>query len=166
MPILDARTLDFMSHSAAQTHRLGVRLGELLRPGDLICLSGELGTGKTTFAAGVGRGWGVTQPLTSPTFILVNEYPRPGDGLKLYHIDCYRVQDAREALDFGLAEILDAPGIVLIEWAERIQSVLPRERLWITLRYVAETKRGLLFEASGARYERLLADFRRRAFGV
>lgn len=166
MPILDEHKLDVMSHSAAQTHRLGVRLGELLRSGDLICLSGELGTGKTTFIAGVGRGWGVTQPLTSPTFILVNEYPRPGDRLKLYHVDCYRVQDAREALDFGLTEILDAPGVVLIEWAERIQSVLPPQRLWITLRHVAETKRGLLFEASGARYERLLAEFRRRAFGV
>lgn len=166
MPILDERTLDFMSHSAAQTHRLGVRLGELLRSGDLICLSGDLGTGKTTFAAGVGRGWGATQPVTSPTFILVNEYPRPGDGLTLYHVDCYRVENAREALDFGLAEILDSPGAVLIEWAERIQAVLPRERLWIALRHVGDTKRGLLFEASGARYERLLADFRRSAFGV
>jgi len=166
MPILDERTLDFVSHSAEQTQRLGVRLGELLRSGDLVCLSGDLGTGKTTFAAGVGRGWGALQPVTSPTFILVNEYPRPGDGLTLYHVDCYRVENAREALDFGLAEILDSAGAVLIEWAERIQSALPRERLWIALRHVGETKRGLMFMASGARYERLLADFRRSAFGV
>jgi tRNA threonylcarbamoyladenosine biosynthesis protein TsaE len=166
MPILDERKLDFMSHSAAQTHRLGVRLGELLRSGDLVCLSGELGAGKTTFVAGVGRGWGATQTVTSPTFILVNEYPRPGDGLTLYHIDCYRVENAREALDFGLGEILDGRGVALIEWAERIQVVLPRERLWVSLRPVADTKRGLLFEATGARYERLLAEFRRSAFGV
>ncbi|HEX6386596.1 MAG TPA: tRNA (adenosine(37)-N6)-threonylcarbamoyltransferase complex ATPase subunit type 1 TsaE, partial [Anaerolineae bacterium] len=80
MAILDKWTLDFVSNSVEQTVRLGVRLGELLQGRDLLCLSGELGVGKTALARGVGRGWGTALRVTSPTFVLVNEYPRVSDG--------------------------------------------------------------------------------------
>ena len=166
MPILDDRTLDFVSNSAAQTERLGVRLGELLKPGDLVCLEGDLGTGKTCLARGISRGWGAIYSATSPTFTLVNEYARALDGLPLFHLDCYRIEGAQEAVDIGLDDILDRPGVVMIEWPERIASVLPPERLWITLRWTAVTKRGLCLAAEGGRAEKLLADFRRSAFGV
>lgn len=164
MPILDARTLEFISHSAAQTQRFGVRLGELLQPGDVLCLSGDLGSGKTTMTVGIGQGWGALQMPTSPTFTLVNEYTRPGDTARLVHIDCYRVADAREALDFGLDDYLDGRSAMVIEWPERIATILPADRLWITLRHFTETKRSLRFEARGLRAEEMLALFRRSAF--
>ena len=166
MPILDHQTLDFVSNSAAQTERLGVRLGELLQPGDLICLAGDLGAGKTCLARGVSRGWGAARSATSPTFTLINEYPRAVDNLPLFHLDCYRLQKPEEAIHIGLDDILDQRGVVMIEWPERIEPVLPADRLWINLRWTAATKRGLRWQASGQRFVELLADFRLSAFGV
>ncbi len=165
MPIHDDRMLDFVSNSATQTKRLGVRLGELLQPGDLMCLEGDLGAGKTCLARGISRGWGASRSATSPTFTLVNEYRRTSDSLPLFHVDCYRLRGPRDALEIGLDDVLDQPGVVMIEWPERIADILPSERLWITLRWSATTKRGFYLAASGQRYQELLADFRRSAFG-
>jgi tRNA threonylcarbamoyladenosine biosynthesis protein TsaE len=164
MPILDERTLEFISHSPEQTLRLGARLGERLVSGDVLCLSGELGAGKTTFVAGAGLGWGALEPVTSPTFVLVNEYRR-ADGLCLRHMDCYRLNSGAEALALGLEDLLDAPGAMLIEWPERILEVLPSERLNLKLTWVSDSKRGFRLEALGAHYERLLEAFRRATFG-
>lgn len=166
MPILDAHTLDFLSHGAEQTQRYGVRLGELLESGDVLCLSGALGAGKTCLANGIGRGFGIAEPMTSPTFTLMNEYRRPGDGQLVVHVDCYRLADGREALDAGLGEYLDGSCVVLIEWPERVADILPQERLWIALREIGETKRSLLMEGQGTRYLKLLSDFRLSAFGI
>ena len=91
MPILDEHTLDFVSHSPEQTHRLGARLGALLQAGDLVCLVGELGTGKTCLAQGIGRGLGVVGPITSPTYTLIAEYRLLPPTPPLYHIDVYRL---------------------------------------------------------------------------
>ncbi|MEX2030900.1 MAG: tRNA (adenosine(37)-N6)-threonylcarbamoyltransferase complex ATPase subunit type 1 TsaE [Anaerolineales bacterium] len=164
MPILDERTLEFHSHSAEQTERLGVRLGELLQPGDLICLAGDLGAGKTVFARGIARGWGSLDSVTSPTFVLINEYRR-GDDSRLSHVDAFRIGGAREALDLGLRELLDEPGPVVVEWPERLAEAMPKDRLWIQLAWVEESRRHLRLEASGPRYERLLRDYRQAAFG-
>jgi tRNA threonylcarbamoyladenosine biosynthesis protein TsaE len=166
MPILDDRTLDFVSHSAVQTERLGVRLGELLKPGDVLCLEGELGAGKTCLARGISRGWGAARSATSPTFTLINEYLRALDNLPLFHLDCYRLQGPEDAWAIGLDDILDQPGVVMIEWPERIAAALPMERLWVALRWAATTKRGICFSAVGERPKKLLADFRYSAFGV
>ena len=97
MPILDDRSLEFLSHSPEQTRRLGVRLGELLKDGDLICLAGDLGSGKTTLAQGIARGWGSLDPVTSPTFVLINEYRR-ADDTRLYHFDAFRLSGAGEVV--------------------------------------------------------------------
>ncbi|MGH2521167.1 MAG: tRNA (adenosine(37)-N6)-threonylcarbamoyltransferase complex ATPase subunit type 1 TsaE [Anaerolineales bacterium] len=164
MPILDQRSLDFVSHSPEQTVRLGVRLGERLRAGDVVALSGELGAGKTTFVTGVGRGWGALDPVTSPTFVLVNEYRR-ADGLRLRHLDCYRLNSGAEALALGFDDLLAEDSVMLIEWPEHILEVLPPERLHLTLRWMDDEKRGVRLEAKGAQYEELLNDFRRAAFG-
>jgi len=164
VPILDERTLDFASHSPEQTVRLGVRLGERLQPGDVLCLSGDLGSGKTTLTSGIGRGWGALDQVTSPTFVIVNEYRR-ADGLRLYHLDCYRLNSGTDALALGFDDLLNSDSILLIEWPERIAHVLPLDQLRVTLRWLDDTKRNVRMEATGARYEDLLQDFRRSAFG-
>ncbi len=164
--ILDKQTLDFISSSVEQTVRLGVRLGELLEVGDIICLSGELGSGKTALARGIGRGWGAGQRVTSPSFTLVNQYPRLRDGCILYHVDCYRLKGEGEITTAGLEDILDDDGVIMIEWPERIESLLPDTRLWIKLRHVSETRRGLRLHSEGDRPTELLDLFRQSAFGI
>jgi tRNA threonylcarbamoyladenosine biosynthesis protein TsaE len=167
MPILDEHTLDFISHSPAQTLRLGSRLGALLRPGDLLCLEGELGTGKTCLVQGIGEGMGVAESITSPTFTLVAEHrPQPPSPV-LYHIDVYRLSEpVAEAWAIGLEEVLQSDGVCVIEWADRIREALPAACLWITLRHVEEFKRGVTMVACGSRYDELLQAFRERAFGM
>ncbi len=166
-PILDAHSVECPSHGPEQTQRLGVRLGELLRAGDVICLEGALGAGKTCLAQGIGRGCGVTEWLISPTFTLIHEYRQPRNGTALYHVDLYRVSSAQEALMLGLDDYLDDPSaITVIEWPEQIIELLPEDRLWISIRPIDGNKRILLFSAHGARYEALLRTFRRRAFGI
>ncbi len=164
MPILDEHSLDFWSHSPEQTVRFGARLGERVRPGDVITVSGELGAGKTTLISGLARGWGSTDQVTSPTFVLVNEYHRP-DGQVLWHLDCYRLQSADEAIAFGFDDLLASGGVMVIEWPERIAAALPPERLTLALRWADHTRRGLRLDATGARYAQLLDDFRRSSFG-
>ena len=165
MPILDERTLEFISRSPEQTHRLGTRLGELLRGGDKICLEGELGAGKTCLAQGIATGWGVTGPVRSPTFTLIHEYRRPGDKHKLYHIDLYRIANAAEAWALGLDDVWISGGVCIIEWPERAQDILPAERLWIRLTAIDELRRMFHMEAQSASYQALLEDYRRAAFG-
>ena len=167
MPILDEHTLDFVSHSPSQTHRFGVRLGLLLQSGDIVCLEGELGTGKTCLTQGIGQGMEVVEPITSPTFTLIAEHRPPTPKPILYHIDMYRLNAAvSEALAIGLDDYLLGDGVCVIEWADRIQAALPAERLWITLRHLDDSKRGIVMMATGRRYKELLREFRWTAFGV
>ena len=119
MPILDPHSLDFISSSTEQTVRLGVRLGELLQPGDMVCLFGDLGAGKTALSRGVGRGWGTALRVTSPTFTIINEYPRPKDGAILYHLDCYRLESDMDAETVGLEDIFDSLPVMVIYWLGR-----------------------------------------------
>ena len=165
MPILDKRSLDFVSHSPEQTVRFGVRLGERLQPGDVLCLSGDLGAGKTTLATGLARGWGALDQVTSPTFVIVNEYRR-ADGLRLFHLDGYRLNSSAEALALGFDDLLNTDGILLIEWPERFAEVLPPDHLRVTLRWIDDHKRNIRMEAHGERNILLLQDFRRSAFGA
>lgn len=166
MPILREGELDIISRSAEQTGRLGMRLGKLLRPGHIICLSGDLGAGKTVFSAGIGRGWGAKQALTSPTYNLVHQHTREQDDAILYHLDCYRLQSADEADTIGFDEMLERDGIIVIEWAERIREVLPESHLWIELRVVEETRRNFVLDSVGKPYQQLVEDFRESIFGT
>jgi tRNA threonylcarbamoyladenosine biosynthesis protein TsaE len=163
MPILDARTLDFFTRSPEQTRRMGARLGALLQPGDLICLSGDLGAGKTTLVQGIASGWGSLDNVSSPTFVLVNEYRRP-DGHSLYHLDAYRLANWLEAEDLDLDRMQES-GALVIEWPERIKEVLSTDRMWINLRWMADEQRGVIISVHGPRYEMLLQEFRKRVFG-
>lgn len=165
MPILREGELDIISHSVEQTQRLGTRLGALLEPGDVICLSGDMGAGKTMFSVGIGRGWGALTPLTSPTYNLIHEHRRKQDDVRLFHLDCYRLTSVEEAEHIGLDDVLDRRGPVILEWPEHIEDVLPEKRLWIELRILEPTRRNFIFNATGERYEKLLEDFRKTIFG-
>ena len=163
-PILDEHTVDFISHSPDQTRRIGMRLGNLLEGGEVLCLVGELGTGKTCLVQGIGRGMGVEDQVTSPTFTLVNEYP--GVAFSLYHIDLYRIVDVKDAFTFGLDDYLYGEGVCAIEWAERVQALWPDEHLFVRLRHIDDTKRGLTLQGVGERHGNLLKQFRHSAFGI
>jgi tRNA threonylcarbamoyladenosine biosynthesis protein TsaE len=163
MPILNPHTLEFFSRSPEQTRRLGIRLGALLRPGDLVCLTGDLGAGKTTLVQGMAQGWGSLDSVSSPTFVICNEYRRP-DHQVLYHLDAYRLSGPLEAVDLDLDRMLDT-GAMVVEWAERIQEVLPSAHLWMKLRYIADEQRGMVFLPEGSHYEKIVTAFRRQSFG-
>lgn len=166
MAILKPGSVEFVSHSVEQTYRLGYRLGEMLRSGDVICLSGSLGAGKTAFARGVGRGWGAVPDVTSPTFTLVHEHTRERDDLRLYHVDSYRLSGPDDALTFGFEEMLIDEHPVLLEWPERVEDMLPADRLTINFVFDEADRRHLIFDAAGEHYEQFLEDFRKRTFGV
>lgn len=160
-PILEPNTLDFISHSEAQTRRLGARLAAYLKPGDVLALVGDLGSGKTRWVQGVCAGLSVTDPVISPTFTLVNEY----QGLyPVYHIDLYRLDDAAETATFGLEEYLYGSGITIIEWADRVKSLLPTDHLTIELHHLEETKRRVVLRPHGQRFLTLLDAFKHATF--
>jgi tRNA threonylcarbamoyladenosine biosynthesis protein TsaE len=158
-------SLELTSHSVEQTVDLGVRLGQLLDSGDVICLSGDLGAGKTALTTGIGKGWGAREPVNSPTFVFVHEHRRPTDALRLYHVDCYRLGSLDDADTIGIEDILAGNDVVVIEWPERIETLLPAERLWISLDILDATtaaisERRITLQATGPRYAALLHDLR------
>lgn len=163
MPIFTVHSMEVISRSADQTRRVGMRLGALLQPGDLVCLVGDLGSGKTTLVQGIGAGWGSLDQVSSPTFVIINVYRRPGDE-QLYHLDAYRLADAKEALELDLDTLL-AGGPMVVEWADRIEQALPEECLRVQLKYVDEDQRDMLIQALGARSETLLAKLRKAVYG-
>ncbi|MEJ2233126.1 MAG: tRNA (adenosine(37)-N6)-threonylcarbamoyltransferase complex ATPase subunit type 1 TsaE [Syntrophobacterales bacterium] len=142
------QTWTTQTSSPEETQSLAERLGRLLQPGDVIALVGELGSGKTLFSQGLGRGLEVPETfyITSPTFAIINEYP---GRIAFYHLDLYRVDSAAEFSELGLEEILYGQGAVAIEWAERLGENLPGERLEVHLAFGDETSRSLTFYAFG-----------------
>lgn len=118
-----------VTNNAAQTEALGEGIGAQLRPGDVVVLAGGLGSGKTTFVRGAARGLGVVEPVTSPTFAIVQEY----DGrFPVAHVDVYRLVRIQELYDIGFEELLEER-IVLVEWGDTIAGVLPADRLEVRL---------------------------------
>lgn len=164
MPVLDLESFEFISRSAEQTRRAGMRLGMLLKRGDVVGLVGDLGAGKTTLVQGISSGWGSLDLATSPTFILVNVYRRP-EGVQLFHLDAYRLNGPQEAEELDLEALMEN-GPLVIEWADRIEKALPSERLWIKLRWIDTNQRDLIFTATGARYQAMLSELRNRLYGV
>ena len=159
MTILDENTFEFISRGADQTRRIGIRLGKLIQRSDVICLTGELGSGKTTLVQGVVRGWGSSEPVTSPTFVLINSYHLP-EGSVLFHLDAYRLKDAMEAIVLDLDAML-AQGPLVVEWADRILSALPEERLSIQMDWLADELRRLEVTFRGKRYEEIFIELKK-----
>ncbi len=147
-----------ITSSTEQTEEVGRLLGTMLEPGDLVCLFGDLGAGKTHFSFGIARGLQVLNPyITSPTFTFVNEYQ---GRIPFYHIDLYRLKEPSELEGIGFEEYIESDGATVIEWAERAEEELPEDRLNIYLSDVSENSRELGFFAEGERYEKLLADLK------
>ena len=156
------RQVKITSSSPQKTEQIGLLLGEMLIRGDIIALSGELGTGKTTLVRGMALGMGLEKDdVASPSFTLVNEYRGP---LPLFHLDLYRLHDEKELLDIDFEAYIRGEGVVVIEWADRISGAVPSDAIWITLRYVADERREIVAEARGARYELIIEELQRRVY--
>ena len=137
--------------SAAETIVLGERLGRVGRPGDLVCLWGDLGAGKTQVAKGIAVGLGIDATITSPTFILMAEYP---GRLPLFHVDLYRLADAADALAGGVIDDRQADGLTVVEWPERMGDVLPADRLDVRIEGSGEEPRTISVVATADGYRR------------
>jgi tRNA threonylcarbamoyladenosine biosynthesis protein TsaE len=141
-------TQTVLCQTPAATQALARDLARTLTAPVVVALYGDLGAGKTLFTQALARALGVTEPVTSPTFTLINEYDLP-DGRKLFHVDVYRLHDAvPEAIALGLEDLFDE-GIVVIEWADRIAAILPEDRI------------DVLFEHAGDHQRRITIDDRR-----
>ncbi len=162
MPILEANAFEFFSRSPDQTRRVGMRLGALLQRGDVVCLDGDLGAGKTTLVQGLAAGWGSTDAVSSPTFVLVNIYRR-ADAERLAHLDAYRLDSPMDAEALDLDALL-ADGPLVVEWAQKIIPSLPEEHLLLKMDYVQEEHRSMKFIANGKRYENLLSNLQKNIF--
>ena len=121
--------MELRSTSATQTRAIGAAIASVAGAGDVVVLSGDLGTGKTVVAQGIAAALGVDEPVVSPTFTLMREYE---GRLPVRHLDVFRLDHVQEAIDLGLEELLD-DGVVLIEWGEGVREVLPVERLELAL---------------------------------
>ncbi len=136
------------------TKSYGFKLGGLVKKGNIICLLGDLGAGKTTLTQSFAKGLGVDDYVTSPTFTIVNEY----DGrIPLYHFDVYRIGSSDEMYDIGYDEYINSDGVCIIEWANLIDDVLPEEYLSIELKYV-EDGREMILAPKGEEYIRIVEE--------
>lgn len=118
------------AEAAEDTRAIGAAIAPLLQPGDALALTGELGAGKTTLTQGLARGLGFAGAVVSPTFTLVREYP---GRLRLYHVDVYRLDRVQDVIDLGLEEMTDAGGVLVVEWGDVIEGLLPPEHLVVEL---------------------------------
>lgn len=147
----------FHTKSPSETIRIGKGIGRFLKPGDVVALVGELGTGKTQIIKGLAAGAGVGKPtyISSPSFTLINEYK---GKVPFYHIDLYRLETEAEAVELGLEEYFQGRGMTMIEWADRIPSLLPNETLLIHIHYTGEHSRLIEILGKGKRYEELVSS--------
>jgi tRNA threonylcarbamoyladenosine biosynthesis protein TsaE len=153
--------VDFISQSPEQTHLVGEHLGSVCQGGEVVCLSGALGCGKTALAQGIGRGLGVTASVTSPTFTVLKEYT---GRLNLYHFDFYRFEQQIRAADVEFGEYLRDDAVCVVEWAEHAVEFLPDAHLLVRMRMVSPSKRAIQFVPQGLRYEELVQRFHSLAF--
>ena len=130
-----------ISHSEAETIEYAARYAQTLRPGDVVLLDGEMGAGKTVFVKGIARGLGIGEEITSPTYAYMNDY-----GGKLYHYDCYRLQNGAQAEAMGLCDYFYAGGICVVEWSENIADVLPPHCRRVTIAKRGENEREITAE--------------------
>ena len=149
------------SENPQQSAFLGQKLGALLSATHLLCLQGELGTGKTTFVRGIVAGWQSTDRVTSPTYTILNIYRRQRDKQSFFHVDAYRLLNEESFESSGIDEIFEANGPVVIEWASQIKAWLPEDYLWIDMAYDTEdTERRLLtLQSHGPKHHQLLTHY-------
>ena len=136
-----------ITHSAEETRELGVRLAACLQRGDVVLLQGDLGAGKSELARGIARGLGISGPVPSPSFTILNAYDE--GRIPLYHFDWYRLSGPQEIYDMGMEEQLAGDGVALIEWGERAMECVPDRMLEITIRPLDEQTREITFTPHG-----------------
>ena len=129
--------------SPEETEAAGAGLGATLKSGDVVALTGELGAGKTIFVQGLARALGVGTAATSPTFVLVNEYR---GRVPVHHVDAYRTTSLAELMDLGIEEMMDGDGITVIEWAERVEPLLPARAVRVRIAGVGDEPRTIVVE--------------------
>ncbi|MCX7920251.1 MAG: tRNA (adenosine(37)-N6)-threonylcarbamoyltransferase complex ATPase subunit type 1 TsaE [bacterium] len=151
-------SMRLQTYSAQETRRLGNQFGQFFVGGECIGLCGELGSGKTVFVQGLAEGLGITEPIHSPSFTLVNEYQ---GRLRLYHFDFYRLKSVEEIWALGWQDYLNQNGVIVIEWAERFPAVLPLDRIEIrfTLDQNNEQQRIMTITPIGEKYTTLLETY-------
>jgi len=142
-----------ISNSAEDTYDLGCEIGKWLERGQLILLSGDLGTGKTIITQGICAGIGVEEDVTSPTFNLINEYE---GELSVYHMDLYRLENEEELGDLGFEDYLEDKGIIIIEWPDIVYNIIPADFLYVKIRRISTEKREITLKAEGERSLRLI----------
>ncbi len=146
----------YLSRSVAQTLRFGKIIARHLVPGDIICLSGDLGAGKTVLAKGIAQGLGIDKAgVVSPTFVLLRQYE---GKLPLFHFDFYRLKDLADIAGLGYEEFLYGNGVSVIEWPGRMRTLLPKQNLLVELSVRAGEERLMKVSACGSRYEELIKD--------
>jgi len=148
------KSMEMVSNSPEQTRKIGIKLGKLVAPGDVIFLVGSLGAGKTCLTQGIAHGLGIHEYTASPSFVLVREYQ---GKLPLYHIDLYRLDRIEEVAQLGLDDYLYGNGVCVVEWADKGLSVLPEENLLIEMQIISPLKRKLSFMPKGTRYLEMLS---------
>ena len=166
MAILKPNAFEFFSHSAEQTRRLGVRLVAMLPVGTFICLEGDLGSGKTTLVQGIAQGWGSTDRVTSPTFVILNQYRRP-NGMQLFHADAYRLAE-NDPFDLAILDLEQAleNGVLIVEWADRLRDSLPKEHIWIEMQWMGPNSRHFILTPEGKQNTQILKDLQLAIYGV
>lgn len=144
--------------SATETINLGKRIGKLLQAGDVVALIGRLGSGKTTLTQGLARGLGVKRKdyVTSPSFTLIKEHK---GRIPIYHIDLYRIDNIKEIFNLGYEEYFYGEGVAIIEWADKIRKLLPREVLIINLEIIGENRRKIELAPKGKHYRNIIKRF-------
>jgi tRNA threonylcarbamoyladenosine biosynthesis protein TsaE len=146
--------LKFNTKSVEETSKIGEQLGKLLNKGNIVCLSGDLGAGKTAFSKGIAKGLGVEDYVTSPTYTIINEYE---GRLPLYHFDVYRLNNVEEMYELGYEEYFFGDGVVVLEWADVVRDIIPGERLWITiLNTKGDNSREIIVEPTGEVYDNIV----------
>ncbi len=142
--------------SLEETQKFGIKLGNALKKGDILCLNGDLGAGKTTLTKSIGIGLGVDEYITSPTFALINQY---SGKLPVYHFDVYRLENVEELNDLGFDEYFYGNGVCIVEWADKIEKMIPKERIVIDIEKTEDLD-GRIIKISGfhKRYEELVRE--------
>lgn len=148
--------MEIILNNLEETEKFGIRLGELLKSGDILCLNGDLGAGKTTMTKSIGLGLGVEEYITSPTFTLINEYK---GRVWVYHFDVYRLENAHELYDLGFDEYFYGNGVCIIEWGDKIERMLPKDRIVIDIEKGNNLDERILhISGHGNRYEEILKE--------
>lgn len=139
-----------------ETENFGIKLGKSLKAGDIVCLNGDLGAGKTTLTKSIGLGLGVDEYITSPSFTLINQYR---GRIIVYHFDVYRLEEVDELYDLGFDEYFYGDGVCIIEWADKIEKLIPEERITIDIEKTDKVDERILhISGNGNRYEEIVKE--------